>query len=507
MAPSSEDSDAEPIHEEEEDKGALAARLQRNANNGSVEHWERLATATLKQGYWNRLGNLTKSLDSLPLDIEEMFNEMEERNTVRLNAESRLMYYVEFTRTALGATTLHFRDVEALIVRKNPEIMINRIDFLTLLTSKFHELSKETNEQSENTEYVDFKHFAALLYDLFKHYEDRKRATEGRWSFEDFKRQFPLDPDSKQKQLWDTLSMLLLLYCSFSVPYSIAFDSDDPDQKNNAKESFEQVIDVVFMVDIFLNFITAWDNQGFIVREFSWIAKNYLRSWFLPDFAGSFPFDTTIAAFVDTDAKTLKSTTFIRGLKLIRMLKLIRAIKFMNKLEKLKQNEGFEAFGAAITLLSAAFFLFFTAHLLGCFYTILLSYEDGDNWLLNYSPDLASADVSTRYIVSIYWAMITIRSSAAPHISQSILGHAEGSAVPCSCPFDHHLGSLHPSILIVIIDIVITIAVAIAVAIVIIMNVTIIIITASTAAATTTHHHHRQQCARAAPWATGTSCP
>ena len=204
--------------------------------------------------------------------------------------------------------------------------------------------------------------------------------------------------------------MLLLLYCSFSVPYTIAFDSDDPDQKNKAKESFEQLVDVVFMMDILLNFITAWDNQGFIVREFSLIAKNYLRSWFLPDFAGSFPFDKTIAALVETDERTLQSTTFIRGLKLIKMLKLIRAIKFMNKLEKLKQNEGFEAFGTAITLFIAAFGLFFTAHLLGCFYTILLAYEDGDNWLLSYNPELASAEVSTRYVVSLYWAIITIRS-------------------------------------------------------------------------------------------------
>ncbi len=102
----------------------------------------------------------------------------------------------------------------------------------------------------------------------------------------------------------------LPLYCSFAVPYSIAFDSDDPDRKNSAKESFEQVVDVVFMVDILLNFLTACDNQGFIVREFSWIAKNYLRTWFLPDFAGSFPFDKTIVAFIDADARTLQSTTW-----------------------------------------------------------------------------------------------------------------------------------------------------------------------------------------------------
>ncbi len=203
--------------------------------------------------------------------------------------------------------------------------------------------------------------------------------------------------------------MILLMYCSFSVPYGIAFDSDDPDQQLSTKENFEQIVDVIFMVDIFLNFITAWDNQGFMIREFSKIAKTYLRSWFLPDFAGSFPFDKTITALIQADGKTLQSTTFIRGLKLIKMIKLIRAIKFMNKLEKLKQNEGFEAFGTGITIFSAGFGLFFTAHLLGCFYTILLAYEDNDNWLSNYNPDLEDAEVSVRYVVSLYWAIITIR--------------------------------------------------------------------------------------------------
>ena len=415
---------------------SIVVRQHIDANN-AVKKWDHLSTTMLKQGYWNRLGNLTKPLDTLPLDIDEIFDEVEGRSAVRLNADQRLMYYAEFTRTALGSTTLHFRDVESLIVRKNPEIMINKTEFLTLMTSKFNELSG-AHDHSENTEYIDFKHFAALLYALFKHYEDTKRATKGKWSLEDFKRQFPLDPDSKPKQIWDTICMLLLMYCSFSVPYSIAFDSDDPDQKNIAKEHFEQVVDVAFMVDIFLNFITAWDNQGFIVREFSSIAKNYLRSWFLPDFSGSFPFDKTIAAFIDADGQTLQSTTFIRALKLIKMLKLIRAIKFMNKLEKLKQSEGFEAFGSAITVFGAAFGLFFTAHLLGCFYTILLTYEQDDNWLLNYNPELASAEVSTRYVVALYWAVITIRSFPSP------AAPAAHRFLDCSCDLffscsTHHL--------------------------------------------------------------------
>ena len=102
------------------DDDAVIVRQNRNVNR-SMEHWDRLSTSILKQGYWNRIGNLTRSFDSLPPDIEAMFNEIEERNPVRLNADQRLIYYAEFTRTALGSTTLHFRDVESLIARKNPE--------------------------------------------------------------------------------------------------------------------------------------------------------------------------------------------------------------------------------------------------------------------------------------------------------------------------------------------------------------------------------------------------
>jgi hypothetical protein len=39
------------------------------------------------------------------------------------------------------------------------------------------------------------------------------------------------------------------------------------------------------------------------VRDFGAIARNYLQSWCLPDFVGSFPFDVIIAVFVDTTSR------------------------------------------------------------------------------------------------------------------------------------------------------------------------------------------------------------
>jgi hyperpolarization activated cyclic nucleotide-gated potassium channel 2 len=297
------------------------------------------------------------------------------------------------------------------------------------MTSKLHELSKGANDQSENSEYLDYKVFAALLYDLFKLHEDNTRVREGRFEIKDLLCQLPLDPDSRNKQIWDIFCMVLLLYCSFSVPFGIAFDSVMQEQQNAIKDNFDFATDLVFITDICLNFITAWDNQGIVIREFSLIADNYLRTWFVLDFSGSFPFDRVITSIIDADQQAISSATMLRGLKLIRMLKLIRALKFMNKLEKLKQQEGYEAFAAIITLLNAAFALFFTAHVLGCFYTILMSFEEGDNWLITYNPDLVGADISIRYVIALYWAIVTIRH--APHPPLFPRTHARKRASSC----------------------------------------------------------------------------
>ncbi len=73
--------------------------------------------------------------------------------------------------------------------------------------------------------------------------------------------------------------MILLLYCSFLVPFGIAFDSIMDQQQNAAKDNFDFATDVVFMTDICLNFVTAWDNQDVIVRELFLIANTELPAY------------------------------------------------------------------------------------------------------------------------------------------------------------------------------------------------------------------------------------
>jgi hypothetical protein len=387
--------------------GRANAEIQKLATGRHFERWGRISFSVLKKDYWARLGHLAK-LSVLPEDVARIFDDMEAKTKIVMKEDVKLQYYQDFTRSALGSTTLHFREVESLVRRRNPHIQIGHNDFHTLVTSKLEQSVSSSKVHSENNKYFDFENFAALVYDLLLYHEESIRVQHAGWSTTELLRQLPFDPDSGLKQSWDILCLFLLLYCSFSVPYSIAFD--DSVQGASAGglspiQLFELLVDCTFMLDIVLSFLTGYDNQGYVIRDFSTIARNYLLTWFIPDLAGSFPFDKVIAAIISSQgdaASSVASTNLMRSLKLVRMLKLIRAVKFMNKLNKLRQQEGFEAFGSIISLGSALFSLIFVAHLLGCFFTIMTQYETATNWLLKYRSILYHPHRKHRGVNSLF---------------------------------------------------------------------------------------------------------
>ena len=250
---------------------------------------------------------------------------------------------------------------------------------------------------------------------------------------------FPLEPDTVPKRIWDIICMLLLVYCSFSVPYSIAFINSDSSSGHLSDIDFSDLaIDLVFMLDIALTFVTQFENQGVMEKNLAIIARHYLESWFFPDLAGSFPFDIVIAA-------AMGSAGNLSAMKLIRMVRLIRAAKFLSKLHKLKQKEGMEAFGPAIGIFSAIFILIFSAHFLGCFFMLLAGTETGVTWLSHYDPDLEYADNFTRYIVALYWAVISLTTMGygdvvpASHIERIF---AVGVALVGAIVFAHCVGTI-----------------------------------------------------------------
>lgn len=66
----------------------------------------------------------------------------------------------------------------------------------------------------------------------------------------------------------------------------------------------DRTIDVIFGVDIIINFFSAYyDKNDEIVFSKKKIAARYLKGWFLIDFLGVFP----ISLFIEGDSKSINS--------------------------------------------------------------------------------------------------------------------------------------------------------------------------------------------------------
>ena len=94
-------------------------------------------------------------------------------------------------------------------------------------------------------------------------------------------------PNSKIKNFWNIIMMLLVVYTGLYIPYKTAFIDESPDYVNYIELS----IDSLFVVDILMNFISAFEDRDKNIEfRLSRIAINYLKTWFIFDVVSCIPF-------------------------------------------------------------------------------------------------------------------------------------------------------------------------------------------------------------------------
>ena len=94
-------------------------------------------------------------------------------------------------------------------------------------------------------------------------------------------------PENVFKILWDIFQGVLIFWSVITVPLRLAFDIE----ATGAWLIANWIIDTFFLIDIILNFYTAYFNgEGVLITDYSAIAKNYLKTWF-SDFFATFPLD------------------------------------------------------------------------------------------------------------------------------------------------------------------------------------------------------------------------
>lgn len=64
-------------------------------------------------------------------------------------------------------------------------------------------------------------------------------------------------PDSKFKIVWDLIVIVFAVYNAFLIPYEFAYEIDT----NIFLEIIDRTIDVIFIIDIFINFRTMYHDS------------------------------------------------------------------------------------------------------------------------------------------------------------------------------------------------------------------------------------------------------
>jgi len=176
---------------------------------------------------------------------------------------------------------------------------------------------------------------------------------------------------------WDLLVIFLAIYNCIMIPLSLAFGADVGAAE--ALEGVERLVDVLFALDIFLNFRTTYINPktNIEIVDPAKVAKHYVHSIRFPvDLFASIPFE----AFVSVDSA---EGTDSLELKILGVMKLIRLLRLGRIITYMKVNAGLRIGFRIVQLLAGLLIL---VHWIACIWYMIVN-NGSDEWIPNKDMD------------------------------------------------------------------------------------------------------------------------
>uniref|UniRef100_A0AAX7T982 Potassium voltage-gated channel, subfamily H (eag-related), member 5b n=1 Tax=Astatotilapia calliptera TaxID=8154 RepID=A0AAX7T982_ASTCA len=243
------------------------------------------------------------------------------------------------------------------------------------------------------------------------------------------------------KTTWDWVILILTFYTAIMVPYNVSFKTK---QNNIVWLVLDSVVDVIFLVDIVLNFHTTFVGPGGeVISDPKLIRMNYLKTWFVIDLLSCLPYDI-INAFENVDEVSLGISTVVRGgiSSLFSSLKVVRLLRLGRVARKL---DHYLEYGAAVLVLLVCVFGL-VAHWLACIWYSIGDYEvideatntiKMDSWLYQLAISIGSPyqynasgsgeweggpGKDSLYITSLYFTMTSLTTIGFGNIAPTTDG-------------------------------------------------------------------------------------
>ena len=184
-----------------------------------------------------------------------------------------------------------------------------------------------------------------------------------------------IDPRNTSRLRWDFVIVLAVLYNCLVIPMRIGFGDD----KFGPLSAVDLLIDLMFMSDIFVNFVTGYfrtikdTGEQQLVLSQPAAALHYARSWFFFDMIASLPVDFMLLLKVSP-----KVLLYMRFPRMLRLMRLPRLFRYMNRWE-----EYIGLSKQVLRLCKTLFLLFVFAHFSACiqFFASQLQDFPADSWV------------------------------------------------------------------------------------------------------------------------------
>ncbi|XP_023985212.1 voltage-gated inwardly rectifying potassium channel KCNH2 isoform X3 [Physeter macrocephalus] len=225
------------------------------------------------------------------------------------------------------------------------------------------------------------------------------------------------------KAVWDWLILLLVIYTAVFTPYSAAFLLKETEEGPPAPDCgyacqplavVDLIVDIMFIVDILINFRTTYVNANEeVVSHPGRIAVHYFKGWFLIDMVAAIPFDLLIFGS--------GSEELIGLLKTARLLRLVRVARKLDR---------YSEYGAAVLFLLMCTFALI-AHWLACIWYAIGNMEQPHmdsriGWLHNLgdqigkpynSSGLGGPSIKDKYVTALYFTFSSLTSVGFGNVS------------------------------------------------------------------------------------------
>jgi len=227
---------------------------------------------------------------------------------------------------------------------------------------------------------------------------------------------FTIEPMHPLRILLDLGMLIFLMYDLVAVPYMLAWD----ESPEGVLKYFSTTASVFWVIDLIGSFKSCYWYKGDLEKRQSAIIRNYLHTWFLPDFTlVCLDWTDIVLSLTSSNSGDSGQLSFLRIAKLLKSARLFRLARLIQVASRMSDRSVSDKLDQVITCVELLFAILWSSHVLACcWYAVGNSApsDTGQQWLdLLHGPDgkaRAEEERAYQYFAALHWGLSIINLSS-----------------------------------------------------------------------------------------------